>query len=1145
MDSNNPIKYSDLVKPDSSIDELIKKLDELGDSYMTVYNNIKQNALTVKASLEGVSGATESGRKTIKAAAAETDKLTKALKERQFAESEVAKQIAVVKAATHEANTIAKLQAKLANSAAGSYDALSAQYSLNKMILNQMSAEERNATEEGRSLEAETKAIYEEMKRLQEATGKHQLNVGNYAEATTSLRTQIMQLTEELVRMRMEGKQDTEEYQQMSQKAAQLKDAFTDAQAEIKNMASDTSALNSVLGATAAASGGFGAVTGAMSLFGDESEDVQQAQKKLQATIAITNGLTAIQTQLQHQSNLMLGIGKIQTLAKAKADALATKNTIAATVAQKAFNLVAAANPYVLLTIALASVVGALVAFSQGAGEAAKQQKRLNDTQKARLEYLDYESSKIKDVSDERVRSLQNELEVAKARNASTKEIRDMEDNLLAERIRANARQRGFYASELADLDANKAKLDQLRKTLETLNAAKARGDKKISIDVDLDGKVEKVKIDDAIDAVQGQIDNYGRAVDIAVNLTAEGDDLSAEIRKQAAQRAEEDKALQLSITETLRKAEDERMKIIAVGYDRQRAQQRAATERAVADIQYQLDNETNLTERQKKALYDMQVSLRRQLAQSLIDIDNQQAAAELAARRTTEDMQMSLMEEGIERRRKLLATEYGRQIEDIDIRLATERDLTEAQVTELYNQRRLLQQQYKKEAADLEDEYLTEQLNREAETLKMRIDLTAEGTQQQLDLRLQLIENERQRELAANRQLAEEARKDEQLINAKYDSDALQARQDFLLAEFDLQQKAEAATFETLDKSEREKTKFRLAQEKARLQKVLELNAASSQKMSDMEIQIIKDTITKINNEIAQASVPQDIYDVFGLDLSDEKKEAISTSMQFAMDMLNQWLEARLAAAQQAVDAANKEVDAAQRAYELELEAKANGYAADVENSKKELELAKQNQRKALEQQQEAQRQQEKIQTIQQATNLITATAQIWGAFGATPYVAIPLIALMFASFAASKIMARQATQEQYGEGTVELLQGGSHASGNDIDLGTKPDGTRRRAEGGEFFAVINKRSSRRFRKEIPQVINALNDGTFADKYLNRFDVGGLSVATNESHIDLLEISDDVAAIREQNMRRYTVTPEGVMVEYKNVRRLVKGGEA
>ena len=67
-DNNNPIKYSDLVKPDDSITKLIAQLDQLSDAYMNTLQNIKSEAITVKAALEGVSGATENGRKTIRVA---------------------------------------------------------------------------------------------------------------------------------------------------------------------------------------------------------------------------------------------------------------------------------------------------------------------------------------------------------------------------------------------------------------------------------------------------------------------------------------------------------------------------------------------------------------------------------------------------------------------------------------------------------------------------------------------------------------------------------------------------------------------------------------------------------------------------------------------------------------------------------------------------------------------------------------------------------------------------------------------------------------------------------------------------------------------------------------------------------------------
>ena len=200
-----------------------------------------------------------------------------------------------------------------------------------------------------------------------------------------------------------------------------------------------------------------------------------------------------------------------------------TKATLAATIAQKAFNLIAAANPYVLLALALVTVVGALVLFASNTDKSAKNQQKLNEAQKVWLDYLETEATEMNRVSNERVAQLNRELNIAKARNASLSETRKIEDEILAERTKAHNKSVGFYGQELDDLEANRAKLKQLNDMLVQLNNAKARGDKKVYIDVDLDGKIDKVKVDEAIEAVQGQIDNTGRAVDIAVNLKTEG----------------------------------------------------------------------------------------------------------------------------------------------------------------------------------------------------------------------------------------------------------------------------------------------------------------------------------------------------------------------------------------------------------------------------------------------------------------------------------------------------------------------------------------------------------------------------------------------------------------------------------------------
>lgn len=1161
-DNNNPIKYSDLVSPDDSITKLINQLDQLSDAYMNTLKNIKSEAITVKAALEGVSGATENGRKTIRGASNDTDKLTRAARDLAFAESENAKRLAELKQAQKEANELNKLTTRLNQSAEGSYNRLSAQYSINKIYLNNMTVEEREATEEGRKLVAETKAIYEEMKRLQEATGKTSLNVGNYSDAAKGLTTQIENQTKQLALLRLEGKQGTAEYQQLSKETAILRDAVKDATAEITRMASDTSNLDAVLSFAAGASGGFAAFTGAMELFGSESEEVQEAQKKLQAAIAITTGVQAIQNAVQKQSALMLGISRLQMAALSKAQVYnrlvtmqGTKATLAATIAQKAFNLIAAANPYVLLALALVTVVGALVLFASNTDKSAKNQQKLNEAQKVWLDYLETEATEMNRVSNERVAQLNRELNIAKARNASLSETRKIEDEILAERTKAHNKSVGFYGQELDDLEANRAKLKQLNDMLVQLNNAKARGDKKVYIDVDLDGKIDKVKVDEAIEAVQGQIDNTGRAVDIAVNLKTEGADLDAERKILAAQRLQENRDAAKAETDILRKAEDARIALIKNTFDQQRAQRQAANARAIADIQLQLRTETNLTVKARKALNDQIVLLREQLAVDMVDIANQQRAAELSAQRATQDAQIALMAEGAEKQREQLRVEYERQIQDINTRLETERGLTETQVAELLNQQLLLQQQYAKSLGELNDQITIDQMQAAADRTQLQLDAAREGSQEEINLRIQLLQQQRAIELAQNRQLAEDVRQSEADINAKYDAEVLkqttELNQQRSLMLFDQTQALEASEFDLIRNSEERKTRFRLAQEKARLQKILELNKAAGVKMTDAEVKTIENTIAKIDQEIEKSKGDErgnDIYGLFGLNLDDDQKEAISTSVSFAIEQLNSFLDAKVQAADAAVSAADKEIDASQRRLDAELEARANGYANNVAMAQKELDQAKKNQEKALKEQQKAQKAQQAIQTIQQIGNLVTASALIWSQLG-FPF-AIPAIAIMWGSFAAAKIKAAQLSKsanaggsESYGDGTVEMLAGGSHQSGDDVDLGTKPDGTRRRAEGGEFFAVINKRNSRRFRRIIPDVINSLNRGTFAQKYLNAYNTDGVNVTVQQNNApDLRDLKDDVREIKEQNRRRRYTDGNGNVIEvYKNLTRKIK----
>ena len=129
---------------------------------------------------KGYSAATKEGQAAIKLAEQRAEDLTKAQRGYLKSIDETEKQIVKLKAAQRQQNQINKLQEKQANSLKGSYNQLSATYSLNKIKLNAMTDEMRKNTAEGRKLERQTKSIYDRMNKLQLATGKVFFQVGKY-----------------------------------------------------------------------------------------------------------------------------------------------------------------------------------------------------------------------------------------------------------------------------------------------------------------------------------------------------------------------------------------------------------------------------------------------------------------------------------------------------------------------------------------------------------------------------------------------------------------------------------------------------------------------------------------------------------------------------------------------------------------------------------------------------------------------------------------------------------------------------------------------------------------------------------------------------------------------------------------------------
>lgn len=1217
-DNNNPIKYSDLISPDNSITDLIKQLDELSDTYTNALKNIKAEAIQLADILKKVSGATEDGRKTTKKAADDAERLARAQRDLAFAESENAKKLAELKLAQQEANQINKLIVKINQSAEGSYNRLSAQYSLNKIYLNNMTKAERENTEEGRKLVAQTKEIYEEMKRLQEATGKFQLNVGNYTEASDAIIAYGDKLKETLGLNSAFG----ESLLALGRGGAESKAVFTAIGDGAKALGKTLLGLLSnpvflAIAGIAAAGAAFkwwydynaGLVEATrltQQFTGKSGDDLKAFRNEVQAvadsfnadfreTLIATNALSK---QFGISANEALQLVKDGFLAGGDANgefldtlkeypayfkeagisadqfvAIVTQTNKMGIFSDKGVDAIKEAN------LRLREMTTATAAALDGIGISSEQvQKDLQTGTKTTFDVIQDVSAKLAELPDNAatVGAAIADIFGDPGEDAGLQYLRTLKD------ISTNMDEVKGKAGVLAQLQE-----EQLQSQIELQNALSGLFDAtggnfetlttqaKVFVNQGLTAIIKGV-----IDVVNYLIELYNESVliraiwngivagfkttfDTLGNLfgffidivkatgtalkgafTLDFDEVKKGLADYAAAYGNLVKAQVKDITENFQEGLDGMQKKIKP----------LTIPVSVGDTPTpQTDNKPVTTQNPTvtpRGKSDAEKAAEQQAKQI-------EAAYKknLEATRKLQDAQLQLETDEWAKRRQQTQYQYSRQIEDLQHQLQTEKDLNETGRQAINATITALEQQQTEALLKIEQDRQLQELALQKESIELRLQAVKEGSEQERQLRMQLLENERQTALLQNQQKPIGQQQDAAAINASFDAKGAGITDEYLQAQlqiFDQQQALAQSEFDLLRNSEARKTQFRLQAEKERLQKVLELNQQAANKLSDVEVQTIQNTIKKIDQEIEQSKGEErgtDIYGLFGLNLDDDQKEAINTSMQFALDALNTFTAARVAAADAAVEQADKEVSAAQSALDAELEARANGYANNVVQAQKELDLAKKNQEKALKEQQKAQKQQAAIQTLQQIGNMVTATALIWSQLG-FPF-AIPAIAVMWASFAASKIKAAQLAKqtgetggtETYGDGTVELLEGGSHQSGNDIDLGTKPDGTRRRAEGGEFFAVINKRSSRRFRKIIPDVINSLNNGTFAHKYLKSYSDGdGLTLNVTGQSPDLRNLSDDVREIKEQNRRRVYVDGDGNTIEsYKNLKRKIK----
>lgn len=1189
LGNTNPIKYSDLISPDDSISNLIKQLDELSDAYINMSKNVREQAGALATNLRGVSGATEAGRKVIQNASTDADRLAKAQKALNDAESETNIRLQELKQAQKEANDIAKVTARLNRSQEGSYNRLAAMYKINMMHLNTMSREMRENTAAGKKLEAETRAIYEEMKRLQAATGAHQLNVGNYREAGDA----VAEYGEKLKATLGLNSNFGEALLALGRNSGEAKSALEGLKGGFAALGKTmlTLATNPVFLAIA----GVAAAGAAFKWWYDYNSGLVEATRLTQQFTQLTgSALKDLRDEISGISDTF-GTDFRETLqaTNSVAKQFGISYEQAADVISKGFVAGANANGEFIDTLKeypayfkeagiSASDFVAIIAksnqegiFSDKGVDAIKEGnlrlREMTTATASALEGIGISSKKVQEDLQSGAKTTWQVMQEVSQKLSELPESSSKVGTAIADIFGGPGEDAGLqYLTMLKDIkggidDVIERQGDAATSLLEVNNAAteckKAFNNLFDSTGGNFETFTNRLKtgVYDTLTGILITIKEVGAWWKNTFNAmnNALGGFLSSAIKKIAETNSFLAPLIKAYNYFTEKgKSQRESSALFNAGAQAggaiaSLAKSGGGTKTGTQPAQTSGGKTTRRTARKTDA------------AKALEDAYK----AEVAAMRKWEDVKTAAMEDGVEKRQLIITQQYGRQIEDLRHRLNTEKKLTVNERKDINATILQLERNMQQESAKIYAEYDKKQLERQKTAISLQLDAAKKGSAEELKLKLQQIETQKQIDLAANAALPASQRVNGELITAKYGAQAAETVKGY---------KPEAKA-----KTQTEERAKRIAEEQQTITELIAAVEAGEIQVGEAQINALRkrsaalteearnltrDYVREVTAEAQKVlegvnvdwskpidgtkAIQQlfyDLQDAFSGDQTEDKIKAVAEAFNLLTGALNQAAAARIEEANAAVAQAEKDISSAQQALTYEQQARAAGYANNVALAQKELEMARKNEAKALRDRKKAQRQQAAIQTVQQIGNLVTASALIWSQLGFP--AAIPAIATMWASFAASKVIAATLTKssgaqdasETYGDGTVELLQGGSHQSGHDIDLGRKPDGTRRRAEGGEFFAVINKRNSRRFRRVIPDVINSLNDGSFATKYMHSYDSTGLTV--NVGAADNLDgLKSDVKRIRENaETRNYTDAEGHNVFEYKNLKRITR----
>ena len=1052
------------------------------------------------------------------------DQLAQAKQKLEQARSEENQELQKVNAEIRQANQLAKLQAQLNNSAVGSYNQLAAQYEINKIKLNAMGQQQRATTAEGKKLEEETLAIYRQMIHLQEATGNYRLSVGHYEKAWNGLGNAMNQIIRETPSMAV--------------------------------------SLNTF----------FLAISNNLPILWDEIDRTREKNKLLRAEGKPTQSVakTIVASIFSWQTALIILISALSyngeailkwiKIAWKGQDAVADTGDVINSISDK----IAKSNTQ--LGEQLASLDKLVIGWKNLGGNLNKQKQFIKDN-KSEFDKLDVSIRNVHDAENLLVNNTDAIRDALYARAKATAAMQvaaEYYGKAIQKQFEFEEKYgskpggwQTFFAGGITGWFKETVLGEEDKKTRETLKHIRPK----------IKSQVEKEKAyyeDYARKAVKEAEKQYDLIDNIYKKFGFDYSHKSGGKSRTQRQRDLTDtiwkndlsiqKKYEASIT-MLQRNEFAKRKQEAV--DAAEATIREMQEKFRKNQVFLAGKEGTkpLTQEQKQQIEKQQKEIvaiientQRKLNLDLQDIEDERQIDEITKLRQTMKFRYDTVADEIEKEKKLRLQQLDDREAAYTVKAATISDDKEAIITGTASKEQLAA--WHKERVQIESQYDKIILDLRARQIEGQLELVRKGSKEEIQLLLDQVETARKLALAENRAKPIEQQESESHINARFNKKKIQVSGSSRLTDFTQQQALAKSEFDLAKRTSDEIKKYELEQEIALWKEKIRLAKTGALDWSQAQIDTAHNTVAKLQQELSKVNDSLSFIGRVGkygpsgallsyMGFDDEGLQAWNDAINQVVSNLQEIAQAEVDIAQAAVDAAEKRVEAAQTAYDAEVEGRNNGYANQVATKKKELQQEKKNMQEKQKLLEQAQKRQEAINTVTQASSLVTASANIWSAMSGVPIIgpalALAAIATMWTSFAVAKVKAKQATRaanQEYGEGGLEFLEGGSHASGNDIDLHQRnSEGKNMRAEGGEAMAIINRRNTRKYKRVLPDIINSLNKGTFEEKFTNAF-ANGETVQNKfiqtESRADLTKLENGVEAIKKQNSERIYALSDG-----------------